>query len=280
MRDRGGRDDFLLFAACLLLALLAYGMPRSWASSLADGIRRTALRPVVAVQARAVADRSARFRLESIQHDRDSLAVMVMEQASIRQENAELHALLGLRARLARSYLTTAVVHRPTPTDSRMMLIGDGSNSGVQQFDPLVTGNGLLGFVSNVAPTSAAVMTWQHPDFRASVVTGDGSVYGVVSPASSGGDEGLPVLQLRGVALRDSLVVGTVVYTAGMGGVYPRGIPVGDIASVEADPLGYERIYRVRPYVNPGKVTHATVLVAPRDSLLLPLPGPERGEGQ
>lgn len=278
MRERGGREDFLLFAACLLLALLAYGMPRSWASSLVQGVRRTALWPVVTVQARAVEDRSARFRLESIQRERDSLAIMVMEQDAIRQENAQLHGLLELRPRLSKTYLATSVVHRPTPTDSRMLLIADGTASGVRQFDPLVTGSGLVGFVSNVSPASAAVMTWQHPDFRASVVTGDGEVYGVVSAGSSG-EGGLPVLQLRGVALRDSLAAGTVVYTAGLGGVYPRGIPVGTIESVHPDEFGYERIYRVRPYVNPGSVTHATVLTAPRDSIFLPLPAPPASGG-
>jgi rod shape-determining protein MreC len=85
-----------------------------------------------------------------------------------------------------------------------------------------------------------------------------------------------PLLELRGVALRDSLALGTTVFTSGLGGVFPRGIPIGTVARIGRDELGYERVYLIRPFVNPGVVSHVLILTAPRDSTFLPLPG---GEG-
>ncbi len=275
MRDRGrqgaGRGDLLLLAVCTGLALIALAMPRPWSSTLVAAIRRTVLSPVVSVQNRAEQDRTARFSLETIQHARDSLAQVALATAAVRQENNNLRSLLGLRARIARAYVSTEILHRPTPIDPRMLLLGDGTDDGVQLFDPVVTADGLLGFVWSVGRVSAAALTWRHPEFRASAVTGDGRVLGIVAPTNPGdGDQVL--LQLRGVALRDSLAAGTVVYTAGLGGVYPRGIPIGTVREVGIDALGYERLYVVVPFVNPGTVSHAIVLTTPRDSLFLPLP--------
>ena len=82
----------------------------------------------------------------------------------------------------------------------------------------------------------------------------------------------MPLLELRGVALRDSLPTGALVYTSGLGGVYPRAIPIGRVIGVESDPMGYERLYRVAPFTNPGRATHVMVLITPRDSIYLRAP--------
>lgn len=275
MRDRGGRGaaqgDLLLLAACVGVGLAALAMPRPWSAALVAGIRATVLRPLVALQSRAEQDRTARFTLEGIQRQRDSLAQVVQATGALRAENLALRGLLDLRERTAQQFVTAEVLHRPLPTDPRMLLLGRGSVEGVAAFDPVVTADGLLGYVWSVGPRSASALTWQHPEFRASVVAGEGGILGIVSPTAPG-EGGQALLQLRGVALRDSIPLGAVVRTAGLGGVYPRGIPVGTVRQVGTDPLGYERVYTVVPFANPGTAAQVAVLVAPRDPLFLPIP--------
>lgn len=278
MRTRGGQGaaqgDLLLLGLCVAVSLTALALPGNWTSALAAGIRRTLLRPLVAIQARAEQDRIARFDLAAIEFARDSLAQVAMQTAAVRQENDNLRGLLELRNRVQSRFVPTEVLHRPTPMDPRLLLISGGKAEGVAAYDPVVTAGGLVGYVWSVGPASAAALTWQHPEFRASAVTGDGRVLGIVSPTTPT-DGGHVVLQLRGVALRDSLPLGTVVYTAGLGGVYPRGIPIGTVREVSLDALGYERLYLVWPFVNPGLVSHVMVLTSPHDSVFLPLPGGE-----
>jgi cell shape-determining protein MreC len=45
--------------------------------------------------------------------------------------------------------------------------------------------------------------------------------------------------------------------------VYPKGIPVGRVAGLRAEELGWERIYRLSPMANPGRVTHVLVVRQP-----------------
>ncbi len=275
MRELAGRDEprgnLLLFAVCIAVSLVALALPDSWAQSFSATVRATVLRPLVFMSEKGRANNESRFRLVGIERSRDSLALLVQETAVTRKENDNLRSLIALRQRIARPYIAAEVLHRPTPTESRTVLIGSGKVDGVRQYDPVVSPEGLLGYVWQAGPRASSVMTWAHPEFRASAVTADAAVLGIVlaSPAPDGRQ---PMLQLTGVPLRDSLVIGTVVFTAGLGGVYPRGIPIGRVVGMESDPLGYERIYRVAPFANPGTTSHVLVLSGPRDSVFLALP--------
>ncbi len=276
MRDPSGREaargDLLLLGGCVVLSLLALMIPRPWASAFSSAIRQTVFRPIVLLQSRAVVDRTSRFRLVGIERDRDSLALVVMDGEALRRENENLRALLALRGRLARPYRAANVLHRPIATDNRMLLIDVGSADGVAEFDPVVTGEGLLGSVWSVDAHSSAVLTWLHPDFRASAVTADGSILGTLILAPSPlGFASHTILELSGVPLHDSLALGTVVYTSGIGTVFPRGVPVGRISGIGSETQGWERVYRVAPFANPGDATAVMVLTSPHDSVFLPI---------
>jgi rod shape-determining protein MreC len=196
-----------------------------------------------------------------------------MDGAAVRRENENLRALLALRGKLARPYRAANVLHRPIATDNRMLLIDVGRDDGVAEFDPVVSGDGLLGSVWSVEAHSSSVLTWLHPDFRASAVTADGSILGTLILAPSPlGFATHSVLELSGVPLHDSLALGTIVYTSGIGTVFPRGIPVGRIIGIGKETQGWERVYRVAPFANPGDATSVMVLTAPHDTVFLPIP--------
>jgi rod shape-determining protein MreC len=55
---------------------------------------------------------------------------------------------------------------------------------------------------------------------------------------------------------------GTLVLSSGLGGVYPKGIPVGTVTGVVREQAGWERVYRLLPAANPGSVAHVLVLVS------------------
>jgi rod shape-determining protein MreC len=91
----------------------------------------------------------------------------------------------------------------------------------------------------------------------------DGSVFGIVAPQGTSGP-GAWLLELRGVPYRQRIDTGTVIVTSGLGGVYPRGIPLGTVVGIVGEEAGWERTYLVRPAVHPGAVTHLMILTAGR----------------
>ena len=57
--------------------------------------------------------------------------------------------------------------------------------------------------------------------------------------------------------------MGGVILTSGLGGVLPRGIPIGSVVGEITGENDWERTYLVRPAVPPGSATHVMVLTQP-----------------
>jgi len=122
-----------------------------------------------------------------------------------------------------------------------------------------VSPEGLVGIVSTVDQQTSLVVTWAHPEFRASAMAADGSVYGIVAPHGTEGPR-VWLLELEGVAYRQLVPNGTLILTSGLGGVMPRGIPIGVVTSVAGEAEGWQRTYLLRPAVHPAAVTHVMIL--------------------
>ena len=256
------RRDTVLFLACLGLSVVALFSPASWGYGISDALRNSVLAPLVWLQARAEEGRTSRARLRAITVQRDSAAYLAQGIPSLLAENERLRQLLTLSHRISTPYVAAEVLHQAQATDGRTLLIDAGRSDLVSEFDPVVAPEGLIGMVLTAAERSSVVMTWAHPEFRVSAYTMGGNASGVVAPSlSSLTGEG--ALEFRGVPYRDSVPVGTRVLSSGLGGVYPKGIPVGTVTGVVREQAGWERIYRLLPAANPGAVAHVLVLVSP-----------------
>lgn len=256
------RRDSVLLILCLSLSVGALVLPTPYSQAFANAVRATALRPLIWLQQQAQEGRTSRRRFEAVEIARDSFALRVQQLPDLVAENERLRGLLGLAARLRVRFVAAEVLHQPVPTDGRTLLLSAGSQAGVQPYDLVLAPQGLVGIVAEVGPRTTLANTWAHPEFRASGVTADGSVLGMVAPstASTGTDA---LLEFRGVAYSDSVPIGVAVMTAGLGDVYPRGLLLGEIVGIAREEPGWERIYAVRPYVNPGIVSHVLIVHVP-----------------
>ena len=265
------RRDTVTFVVCLGLSLVGLFSPDSWGMSLAASLRESVLAPLVWLQARAEEGKTSRVRLHALTVQRDSASYLAQGLPSLLAENERLRQLLSLSRRLASPYVAAEVLHQAQATDGRTLLLNVGSRDGVAGFDPVVAPEGLIGVVLNVSRRTSIVMTWAHPEFRVSAFTVTGNAAGVVAPSASVGS-GEGALEFRGVPYRDSVPVGTLVLSSGLGGVYPKGIPVGTVTGVVREQAGWERVYRLLPAANPGSAAHVLVLVAASGDLARAFP--------
>lgn len=264
------RRDTVMFGVCLVLSLVGLFSPAAWGLGIASALRQSVLAPLVWLQVRAEEGKTSRVRLRAITAQRDSAAYLAQGLPSLLAENERLRQLLGLTRRLPSPYVAAEVLHQPQATDGRTLLLSVGSRDGVAAFDPVVAPEGLIGVVLNAAGRSSIVMTWAHPEFRVSAFTVTGNAAGVVAPSPSG--SGDAALEFRGVPYRDSVPVGTLVLSSGLGGVYPKGIPVGTVTGIVSEQAGWERVYRLLPAANPGSAAHVLVLTSPSGDLARAFP--------
>jgi rod shape-determining protein MreC len=257
------RRDTVLFLVCLGLSIVGLVSPANWGFGVADALRGTVLAPLVWLQARAEEGRTSRVRLRAVTAERDSAAYVAQGIPSLLAENEHLRQLLALTHRLSTPYVAAEVLHQAQATDSRTLLLSAGSDQAIAPFDPVVAPEGLIGVVLSVGRRTSVVMTWAHPEFRVSAFTVTGNASGVVAPSASAMTSVDGALEFRGVPYRDSVPAGTLVLSSGLGGVYPKGIPVGIVTGIVREQEGWERVYRLRPAANPGSAAHVLILVTP-----------------
>ncbi|HEX9283158.1 MAG TPA: rod shape-determining protein MreC [Gemmatimonadales bacterium] len=253
------RADSLVFLGCVVLSVAAMSLPERIRDPLARALQQTILAPFLALQRQTDLLSASLERYNAVVSQRDSVAVAATFLPELRGENARLRSLLGLGARLGTGYVPAEVLHQAEPTSPLTFLVSAGRRRGVQPLSAVVSPEGLVGIVSSVGAQTSVVVTWAHPEFRASAMAADGSVYGIIAPHGSEGPSRW-LLELQGVAYRQLVPEGAQILTSGLGGVLPRGIPIGTVVGLAGEAEGWERTYLVRPAVHPAAVTHVMIL--------------------
>lgn len=256
------RGDTFAFLVCVLLSVAAMSLPERIRDPLARGLRQTVLAPFLALQQQTELLSASLARYDAVVAQRDSAALAATFLPELRGENTRLRSLLGLGTRLTSGYVPAEVLHQPEPSSALTFIVSAGKNQGVKPLSAVVSPEGLVGIVSSVDAKTSVVVSWAHPEFRASAMAADGSVYGIVAPHGSEGPR-IWLLELQGVAYRQLVPTGTMILTSGLGGVLPRGIPIGTVVGVAAEAEGWERAYLIRPAVHPAAVTHVMILTGP-----------------
>ncbi|HZY16563.1 MAG TPA: rod shape-determining protein MreC [Ramlibacter sp.] len=238
-------------------------------------VQWVAMRPVFAVRivgdyftslhAALAGEEAARRRLAQ-----QSLRANQVEQLGM--ENARLRDLLGLRDRLNVPSLAAEVLYDAADPYSRKVVIGKGLAQGIALGSPVIDEAGVLGQVTRVHPLISEVTLVTDGDQAIPVVntrTGArGVAYGDATRRGSGG------LDLRYVAANSDVQPGDLLTTSGVDGVYPAGIPVATVTSVQRNPdSGFARIV-CQPRAHVEGARHVMVL-KPLSALIPPRPAPE-----
>lgn len=250
----------MLLAAFVGLSVVCLTLARERQQAVAAVLRSTVLAPFLAVQEFWVVERGLRTTIGSLQDERDSLAAVVVSLQDVVRETERLRGLVDLAQRAGPHFVAANLVPSGRSAgDLQTFLLDVGTRQDVRPPAPVVTAAGLVGVVRAASGDHSAGDFWTHADFRASAMTEDGRIFGIVRPgAESNG--GPPVLWLSGVPYHVDLEAGTRIVTSGLGGIFPRGLPVGRILDLVRAEEGWSKTYRVEPFVPPGAAVEVLVL--------------------
>ncbi|MEK7220095.1 MAG: rod shape-determining protein MreC, partial [candidate division NC10 bacterium] len=142
-------------------------------------------------------------------------------------ETQRLQALLAMRQASRAEFLTARVVGKDATNWFKTILLDRGSLEGVRRNQPVLAPDGLVGRVVEVTPTSAKVQLLTDPVNAVGGLIQRTRVNGIVSGNLGAG------ARVRYLPLMADVVVGDQMVTSGMGGVFPKGIPIGRITAVD-----------------------------------------------
>lgn len=256
----GGRRQGAMAVVFVILALVLLYLPDAGQQQVAWALRASVLRPFIVMQGALVTSRLQAREVTRVQAQLDSLTALLSSQGALRDENQALRNLLGLSERLGPGFRPGSVIRPGTPGSESMFILDRGAEHGVREGAPVVDRHGLVGVIREVRPRTSVGIDWTHPDFRASAMLADGSGFGIVVNRRGAFREE-DRLVLSGAAFYEVVPEGMLVLTSGLGGVFPRGIPVGTVDGV-ADAEGrWRKSYWLRPLAHPASVIHVMVEV-------------------
>ena len=202
------------------------------------------------VDLRALREENQRLQQESaILHRR----ISQLEEYAL--ETQRLQGLLAMRETSRANYLAARIVGKDATNWFKTLLIDRGSQAGLRRNLPVVAPDGLVGRVIEVTPYTAKVQLITDPVSASGGLLQRTRVTGIVSGNLGAG------LKVRYLPLLADVAVGDEVVTSGMGGVFPKGIPVGRIVAVERKSGALFQEAVLQPKVDLGRLEEVLILM-------------------
>lgn len=183
------------------------------------------------------------------------------ENIELRQEINKLKEELDVETVLSDyEYLNATVVSRNSLYWYNLLTIDKGSKNGIEEGMVVINSTGLIGKIVNVSKYSADVKLITTNDtnnkISVTITNGDKRLTGLINSYEY--DEGF--LKVEGISNTETVMVGDLVYTSGLGGVFPSGILIGKVESITTDVYDLAKIINVRPSASFDDINYVTVL--------------------
>lgn len=212
------------------------------------------------------------FRYDELKAENESLQQQVTDlksqledaQAAV-TENESLREMLGVAERNTEfTYATAEVVGRTMDEWSSVLSIDAGSGDGLELNDCVVTAQGMVGYISSLSDHAAQVTTILDSNMSAGA-----RIVRTSEIAVAEGDYQLMTdgrLKVRYLNKDADVVVGDTVQTSGSGGLFPKGLGLGTVESIQTESDGMSNYAIIQPLVDISSLTRVYIITDTTDS--------------
>lgn len=267
----------LIWAASFLLAALVVHAALSPAPEDRGGILQNELsrlfRPLASAvtwigsSASAVWHHYIALTRTSIENDQlrrevAGLREQVLSLQESRVENQRLHQLLNLSETWRSHPIVARVIAASTHHDIRTIVINRGWADGIERDRPVMADGGLVGRVRVITEHTSTVLLITDPNSALDVMDARSRVRGLLVGALKDTELHRPVAltQLEYVSQDSDIQQGDALVTSGMDGVYPKGLPVGQVHVLRKDAFGLFEEALVLPSADLSRLEEVIVL--------------------
>lgn len=200
---------------------------------------------------------------------------------AFREENETLRAQLGYAARSPYRLISAEVIARDASGWWQSLRLGQGARDGIAPDRAVLTPDGLAGRTVEVTPRTADVLLISDPSSQVAVEIPRLRAFGILHGEGVQAD-GRVHLRINFIDRRAALQPGDEVITSGLGGMFPRGIPIGRVDRADPDDdeaLGLYQSAQVTPRVELGALRQVFVMAEPSDAPAAEAGAPRPGAG-
>ncbi len=171
------------------------------------------------------------------------------ENEVLREQNSWLKEYLNLKTQNPTVEITNAtVIARESGNYSTVLTINKGRVHGLLRRMPVITSDGVFGYISECGLDWAKVVTIIETASSVSVYSERTGVTGVVEGDAALRQDGYCVMTY--IASNADIKVGDRIFTSGNGSIYPSGLLVGEIVDISADEVTRTLSATIKPSVD------------------------------
>ncbi|HIQ08746.1 MAG TPA: rod shape-determining protein MreC [Anaerolineaceae bacterium] len=216
-------------------------------------IRYAALRDYLTAPQDVAALRQRNQQLEA------EVARLQTEVVSLQQQLAEAKVLAALldfaRAHPTNQYKAARVIGQDPSPFLHYVIVNRGSDDGIRPGMPVVSPEGLVGYVDAVIPQAARVRLITDPGSRVDVRVKPANVDAVLQGSVTG------ELTLNMLPLDAKVQPGNLVLTSGLGGRFPADLLVGQVVSTRKQAFALFQEAAVQPVVDFARLDIVLIIV-------------------
>lgn len=179
-------------------------------------------------------NRKMRERLEQLEQH-------AVRMSELQYSNRRLEELLRFRSRLHGAVYGARVIGRGPLPWSRTFTIDRGERDGVRRDMAVITAQGVVGKVVEVARSSSRVLLLTDHNSGIDAIVQRSRAHGIVQGAM---DEGC---HMKYVQRGEDIAVGDRIVTSGLDGVFPKGVLVGTVTDVSRRQRGLLQVAVIQP---------------------------------
>ena len=185
----------------------------------------------------------------------------IIDLENVKNENDQLKQILKIKEENADFEFSPPcnIISRNTNDAYAGFTIDRGSDDGISLYDPVMTSNGLIGMVCEIAPNYAKVATILSDEINVGVMTFDSKVTGILDNDIKNANEGNCLMSYitKDSGIKDGEIVKSVA-----GVVFPGNLLVGTISKVYDDENGLSVHAVIKPAVDVRTVTDCVVITS------------------
>ncbi len=188
---------------------------------------------------------------------RDNFRQQLLE---LQKENYRLREMLGFKERTEYELLPAEVIARDPTHWFETIVINKGHYHDIEENMAVVTAEGLVGNVFQVSRNSSRVLLLTDSRRAVSIL-----VQRSRDPGTAGIVEGYPeeegFLRVINLPPEANIQPGDSIISSGMGGIFPKGLIVGQVMEVDKDQYGLLQQAVVRPAVNFNRLEEVFIVM-------------------
>lgn len=178
-----------------------------------------------------------------LREDIRGLNLRVLEGNEAVLANQRLERLLDMKKSVGEPTIAATVIGEDVTSWFRTLVISRGSSSGIREGMAVISADGVVGQTVKVSPSTSRVLLLTDHASGISATIQRSRARGVVK------GKGEMLCSLEFTTREEDVKVGDTVITSGIGGVFSKGLPIGEVTMVKRGEYGIFQTVTIRPAV-------------------------------